>query len=92
MIAFTVIVGDEFGHCPAKMEFTEWDHLVQAFLLERTDKPLRVSIAVRRAERRLHDSHTPWWTAENRPLFDTSKPATTGVASETVQDLSHALI
>jgi hypothetical protein len=25
----------------------------------------------------------PWWTAQNRPLIDTSKPATTGVAAET---------
>ena len=25
----------------------------------------------------------PRWTAENRPLIDTSKPATTGVATET---------
>src|SRR5262245_12298428 len=58
MIAFTVIVGHEFGHCPAKMALTQWDRLVQAFLFERTDKPLRVRVAVRRAERRLHDSHT----------------------------------
>jgi len=26
---------------------------------------------------------TPLWTAQNRPLIDTSKPATTGVAAET---------
>ena len=47
MIAFTVIVGDEFGHGPAKMAFTERDHLVQAFLLDRADKPLCICIAVR---------------------------------------------
>jgi hypothetical protein len=58
MIAFTEIVGDEFGHRPAKMAFTERDHLVQAFLLDRADKPLRVGIAVRRSERCLHDSDT----------------------------------
>ena len=57
MIAFTVIVGDEFGHRPAKVAFTERDHLIQAFLLDRADKPLRVGIAVRRTERCLHDSH-----------------------------------
>ncbi len=48
MIAFPVIVGDEFGHRPAKMAFTERDHLVQAFLFDRADKPLRVGVAVRR--------------------------------------------
>lgn len=57
MIAFTVIVGDEFGHGPAKMAFTERDHLVQAFLLDRADKPLCICIAVRRTERCLYDSH-----------------------------------
>jgi hypothetical protein len=35
MIAFTVIVGDEFGHRPAKVAFAERDHIVQAFLLDR---------------------------------------------------------
>src|SRR4029434_3252160 len=58
MIAFTEIVGDEFGHRPAKMAFTERDHLVQAFLLDRADKPLRVGVAVRRSVRCLNDSDT----------------------------------
>jgi hypothetical protein len=57
MIAFTVIVGDEFGLHPAQVAFTGWDHAVQAFLLNRADKPLRVGIAVRRPERCLHDSN-----------------------------------
>ena len=57
MIAFTVIVGEKFGHRPAKVAFTERDHLVQAFLLDRADKALRVGIAVRRTERCLHDSY-----------------------------------
>ena len=57
MIAFTVIVGYEFGHRSAKVAFTERDHLVQAFLLDRADKPLRVGIAVRRTERCLDDSN-----------------------------------
>ena len=57
MIAFTVIVGDEFGHRPAKMAFTDRDQAVQAFLLDCANKPLCVGIAVRRAERGLHDSH-----------------------------------
>jgi hypothetical protein len=57
VIAFTVIVGDEFGHRPAEMAFTEWDHAVQAFLLDCANKPLCVCIAVRRTERGLHDSH-----------------------------------
>ena len=35
MIAFTEIVGDEFGHRPAEMAFTERDHLAQALLLDR---------------------------------------------------------
>ena len=30
------------------------------------------------------DVYLPRWTPENRPLIDTSKPATTGVATETV--------
>jgi hypothetical protein len=50
MIAFTLIVGDEFGHRPAQMAFSERDHLVQAFLLDRANKALRVGVAVRRAE------------------------------------------
>src|SRR4029453_5435938 len=58
MIAFTVIVGDEFGPRPAEMAFTERDHLAQAFLLDRADKPLRIGIAVRRTEWCLHDSDT----------------------------------
>src|SRR4030095_1981192 len=58
MIAFTVIVGDEFGHRPAEMAFTERDHLAQAFLLDRADKPLRIGIAVRRTKWCLHDSDT----------------------------------
>ena len=58
MIAFTVMVGDEFGHRPAKMAFTERDHASDAFLLDRADKPLRGGIAVRRAERYLHDPDT----------------------------------
>jgi len=57
MIAFIVIVGDEFGHRSAKMAFTERNHAVQAFFLDRADKPLRRCIAVRRPKRCLHDSH-----------------------------------
>src|SRR5437773_7483345 len=29
------------------------------------------------------EEKSPRWTAQNRPLIDTSKPATTGVAAET---------
>ena len=58
MIAFTVIVGDEFGHRPAELAFTERDHLAQAFLLDRADEPLRIGIAVRRTKWCLHDSDT----------------------------------
>jgi len=57
MIAFTVIVGNEFGDRPPKMAFTERNHVVQAFLPDRANKPLRIGIAVRRTERCLHDSH-----------------------------------
>jgi len=57
MIAFPVIVGDEFGHGPTEMAFTERDHLVQAFLLDRADKALCIRIAVWRTERRLHESN-----------------------------------
>jgi hypothetical protein len=58
MIAFTVIVDDEFGDGPAKMAFTEQDYLVQAFLPDCADKPLCLGVAVRRTERCLHDSDT----------------------------------
>jgi len=40
MIAFTEIVGDEFGHRPAEMAFTERDHLAQALLLDRPHDPV----------------------------------------------------
>jgi len=43
MIAFTVIVGDEFGHRQAEMAFTERDHLAQALLLDRPHDPLRMT-------------------------------------------------
>jgi hypothetical protein len=43
MIAFTEIVGDEFGHRPAEMAFTERDHLAQALLLDRPHDPLRMT-------------------------------------------------
>ena len=33
--------------------------------------------------RSISEASRPRWTAQNRPLIDTSKPATTGVAAET---------
>jgi hypothetical protein len=39
------------------MAFTEWDHAVQAFLLDCANKALCVGITVRGPERALHDSH-----------------------------------
>ena len=42
VIAFIVIVRNEFGYRPTKVTFTEWNHAVQALLFDRADKPLRI--------------------------------------------------
>jgi tetratricopeptide (TPR) repeat protein len=53
VIPFTVVVHDVFGERTTKVSFAERNQPIQAFLLDRPYKSLRVSIAVRRAERDL---------------------------------------
>jgi hypothetical protein len=51
MIAFAMIMDDELRECTTKVPLTERNHAVQAFLLDRSNKPLRMRIGV---SRRLH--------------------------------------
>jgi hypothetical protein len=55
MIPFPVVVGYERRERSAQVGFPKDDDPIQAFLLDRPDKSLRVCIAVGRLKRRLHD-------------------------------------
>jgi hypothetical protein len=46
VVSFVMVVRDEVGERPPQVAFTERDHAIQAFLLDRADEPLRMGIAV----------------------------------------------
>ena len=56
VVALAVIVRDELRDCPAEMTFAEWDHSVQALVLDRAHKAFRIRIRVGCLKRRLHDA------------------------------------
>jgi hypothetical protein len=51
MVSFAIVVCHELGEGSPQVPFTEGDHAIEAFLLDRTHEPLRMRIAVRRQER-----------------------------------------
>jgi hypothetical protein len=57
MIAFAVVMLDELVHRLAEMTLAQRYHPIQALLLDRSHEPLRVCVAVRRLERRLHHAY-----------------------------------
>jgi hypothetical protein len=57
MVAFAMIVAEKLGVRTPEMLLTQWYQSIQAFLLDRTHKPLCVGIAIRRAKRRLDHLH-----------------------------------
>jgi hypothetical protein len=58
MVAFAMIVDEGLGERTAEVPLTKRNKAVQAFLFDGANKPLRVRIAVRRAERCPDYSHT----------------------------------
>ena len=58
MVALAMIVDEELGERTAKMPLTNRNEAVQVFLFDRANKPLRMRIAVRRAERCPDDART----------------------------------
>jgi hypothetical protein len=46
VVSFAMVVCDEVGERLSKVAFTERDHAIQAFLFDRADEPLRMSVAV----------------------------------------------
>jgi hypothetical protein len=55
MIPLALIMGDKRRNGPAKVAFGERNQAIETFLLDRADEAFSVSIAVRRARRRLDD-------------------------------------
>ena len=52
VVSFTMVVGDELSQSPTKVPLAQRDDTLQAFLLHRANKPLRMRVAVRRTRRR----------------------------------------
>ena len=55
MIPLALIMGDKLRDGPAKVAFAERNQPIETFLLDRANEAFSVSIAVRRARRRLDD-------------------------------------
>ena len=51
MVAFAMIVDEEFGERATEVPLTQRNHAVQAFLFDGANKAFRVRIAVRRTKR-----------------------------------------
>ena len=58
MVAFVMVMHHVLGQRPTKVLLTERNHPLQALFFDRADEPLRVCVAIRRAERLLNDLHT----------------------------------
>ena len=72
---------------PERFEFGANGRVATAEVRRRKRTQFRMLVPMRRTSNGLGVIHAaalnPRWTAQNRPLIDTSKPATTGVAAET---------
>ena len=54
VIPLLVVVGNELGDRPAEMPVAEWNHPVEALMLDRAHEPFGIGIRIRGLERRLH--------------------------------------
>jgi hypothetical protein len=59
MVAFAMVVDHELPERTTQMPLTQRNEVVQAFFLDRANKPLRVRIAVRGAKRCVRTTRTP---------------------------------
>jgi hypothetical protein len=87
VISFAMVVHDEFGQCTTEMSPAEWDQAVQAFLLDRTDEPLRVRIAVWRPTWGLDDAYA----CGLKEIPNTGAPFPVAVADEESLSAEHAV-
>jgi hypothetical protein len=80
MIAFAMVTHHVLRQRPSEVPLTEWNQPVQALCFDRANKPLRVRVAIRRAERRLDDVHKGTFK-QNSPIDPNRKlcPVTTRV-------------
>jgi len=58
MISLEMIMEQKFVNSMPQASFAEENHSIQAGFLDRPDKPLRISVQVRRSRRQLQTLHT----------------------------------
>ena len=74
MVPLAMVVGNELGHRSLEVPFAHQNHPVEAFLLDRPYKPLRVRIGRKRALHRvMHISHK-FSRSRIRSIRSTAKP------------------
>jgi hypothetical protein len=87
MVAFAMIVNKERGEGTTEVPRPQWNTAVQACLFDRANKPLRMRIAVRRAERCPDHAHR----GRLEQVSNRTAPLLIAVANQETLRLEHAV-
>jgi hypothetical protein len=78
VIPLAVVVLRELLQCSPQVPFTERHDAFEAFLFDRANEPLRISVAIGRTARRPNDTHT----GHAEPLINRVTPLRVAIAKQ----------